>query len=296
VPKPTSSAGAVVGTGLAGRSRVVLSHPAGGSAEVYAHGGQVLSWRHPSGEVLFFSSRRDAGQEKHAGIPIIFPQFGHGIGPTAGALPQHGFARSSEWTLGNHGTDEKRRATATLSLRPTPEITKLWPHEFLAELTVTLAGELSLALRVMNTGRAPISFTAGYHTYFRIADVRTARIEGLQGLRYRDKVLDFAESTDTAAALVPNGETDRVYLGSPARLRLRDEHRCLRIESSGFENFVVWNPGPGSDEKYDFAPNEWTQFVCVEPATVFDPIVVAPGGSWTGGHTICVESGAPGRL
>jgi len=62
VPKTSPSAGAEVGAGLAGRSRVTLSHPAGGSAEVYAHGGQVLSWRHPSGEILFFSSRRDAGQ------------------------------------------------------------------------------------------------------------------------------------------------------------------------------------------------------------------------------------------
>ena len=289
MPKTSPSAGAEVGAGLAGRSRVTLSHPAGGSAEVYAHGGQVLSWRHPSGEILFFSSRRDAGQEKHAGIPIVFPQFGHGFGPTAGALPQHGFARTSEWTIGAHGTDGRGRATATLTLRPTPEITRLWPHDFAAELTVTLGTELTLALRVTNPGSAPLAFTAGYHSYFRVADVRTARVEGLQGLRYRDKVLDFAESSDTAAALVPAGETDRVYLGAPSRLRLRDSRRCLRIESSGFANVVVWNPGPGSDAQYDFAPDEWTQFVCVEPATVFDPVIVAPGKSWVGEHTICVE-------
>lgn len=289
MPKTNPSAGADVGAGLAGRSRLLLTHPAGGSAEVYAHGGHVLSWRHPTGEILFFSSRRDAGQEKHAGIPIVFPQFGHGFGPTAGALPQHGFARTSDWTIGDHGTDAKGRATATLTLRPTPEIKKLWPHDFTAELTVVLGAELTLRLRVTNPGTAPLSFTAGYHSYFRVTDVRTARIEGLQGLRYRDKVADFAESTDSAPALVPNGETDRVYLGSPARIRLRDEHRCLRIESSGFANVVVWNPGPGSDAQYDFAPGEWTQFVCVEPATVFDPVVVAPGASWVGEHRICVE-------
>jgi glucose-6-phosphate 1-epimerase len=292
VPKPTTLAGADVGAGLTGRSRVLLSHPAGGSAEVYAHGGHVLSWRHPSGEMLFFSTRRDAGQEKHAGIPIIFPQFGHGWGATANALPQHGFARSSEWMIGNHGADAKGRATTTLTLRPNAQITKLWPHDFTCELTVSLGADLALALTVTNPGRTPLSFTAGYHTYFRVVDVRTARIEGLQGLRYRDKVLDFAESTDSSPALVPNGETDRVYLASPSRLRLRDEHRCVRIESSGFANVVVWNPGPGSDEKYDFAPNEWTEFVCVEPATVFDPVVVAPGKSWVGEHRICVEAPA----
>jgi glucose-6-phosphate 1-epimerase len=292
VPKTNPSAGVEVGAGLAGRSRLLLSHPAGGTAEVYAHGGHVLSWRHPTGEVLFFSARRDAGQEKHAGSPIVFPQFGHGFGPTAGALPQHGFARTSDWTIGSHGTDAKGRATATFTLRPTPEITKLWPHDFAAELSVALGAELTLGLRVTNTGAAPLAFTVGYHSYFRVTDVRTARIEGLQGLHYRDKVADFAESSDTAPALVPNGETDRVYLASPARLRLRDSRRCLRIESSGFANVVVWNPGPGSDEKYDFAPGEWTQFVCVEPATVFSPIVVRVGESWVGEHRVCVESEA----
>ncbi|MFL5560044.1 MAG: D-hexose-6-phosphate mutarotase [Gemmatimonadaceae bacterium] len=291
MPQTTSSAGADVGAGLAGRSRVLLSHPAGGTAELYAHGGHVLSWRPPSGEVLFFSSRRDASQEKHAGIPIVFPQFGKGTDAAVAALPQHGFARSSEWTIGSHGTNAKGAATATLTLRSDAAIRKLWPHDFLAELTVTLTNELTLTLRITNTGAAPFSFTAGYHSYFRVADARTARVEGLQGLRYRDKVLDFAESADNTPALVPNGETDRVYLGAPARLRLRDARRCLRIESSGFANIVVWNPGPGSDEKYDFAPGEWSQFVCVEPATVFNPIVLAPGKSWVGGHTVCVEAG-----
>ena len=291
MPKTTSSAGVDVGAGLAGRSRVLLSHPAGGTAELYAHGGHVLSWRPPGGEVLFFSSRRDASQEKHAGIPIIFPQFGKSTDAALAALPQHGFARSSEWTIGPHGTDANGGATATLSLRPDAATMKLWPHDFLAELTVTLTNELTLTLRITNTGPAPFSFTAGYHSYFRVADARTARVEGLQGLRYRDKVLDFAESTDNAPALVPNGETDRVYLGAPTRLRLRDARRCLRIESSGFANIVVWNPGPGSDEKYDFAPGEWSEFVCVEPATVFNPIVLPPGKSWAGRHTVCVETG-----
>jgi glucose-6-phosphate 1-epimerase len=161
-----------------------------------------------------------------------------------------------------------------------------------AELTVTLTNELALQLRVTNTGITPFSFTAGYHSYFRVADARTARVEGLQGFRYRDKVLDFAEAADNTPALVPNGETDRVYLGSPARLRLRDADRCLRIESAGFANVVVWNPGPRGDEQYDFAPGEWSQFVCVEPATVFNPVVLGPGKGWVGGHTVCVESGS----
>jgi len=288
VPQPHSIAAADVGTGLAGRPRVRLTHPAGGTADLHAHGGQLLSWHHPAGEVLFLSARTDAHQERHGGIPVIFPQFGKGFGPTAGSLPQHGFARDQDWLVRSHGTDDTGRATATLFLESTPELRQLWPHDFSIELTAALGEELTLTMQVFNRGAAPMPFSAGLHTYYRVSDVRTAQIEGLQGLRYRDNLEDWAESTETAPELVPDGETDRVYLGSPLRLRLHDGTRCIRIENHGFANVVVWNPGPGSDPKYDFAPGEWSRFVCIEPATVFSPTVLAAGASWRGEQSVAV--------
>jgi glucose-6-phosphate 1-epimerase len=294
VPQRTTSAGAEVGPGLAGRPRVRLTYPVGGSAEVHLTGGQLLSWRHPSGEILFHSTRNDAHQERHAGIPVIFPQFGKGFGASAGALPQHGFARDQEWRIDRHGVDDAGRATTTLALAANAATRALWPHDFALELAVALGHELSVTLHVTNRGSAPFSFGCGLHTYFRVPDVRTAQLEGLQGLRYRDNTAQWAEATDTAAELVPNGETDRVYLGSPLRLRLRDGTRCLRIENVGFANVVVWNPGPGSDEKYDFAAGEWCHFVCVEPAIVFEAKILRPGETWRGEHVIAVE-GDPSR-
>ena len=285
-----TSAGTEIGTGYAGRQRVRLSHPTAGTADVYAHGGQLLSWRHPSGEVLFLSTRSDARQESHAGVPIIFPQFGKGAGAGTGSLPQHGFARNSEWKLGEHGVDAKGRALATLSLRPTPDMRALWPHDFRLDLDVALGSTLKLTMRVANTGAAPFAFTCGFHSYFRVSDSRTARVEGLQGLRFRDKTADWAESTDTEPALSPNGETDRVYLAAPTRLRLRDPDRCLRIESTGFTNVVVWNPGPALNDKFDFAPGEWSQFICVEPTTVVTPVNLPSGGSWRGEQSVCIET------
>ena len=289
MPQTSNRAGADVGTGSAGRSRVRLSHPEGGSADVYTDGGQLISWQHPSGDILFHSARDDAHQERHAGIPVIFPQFGKGFGPTAGTLPQHGFARDRRWRIASHGVDDAGRATATLALDADAETRKLWPHDFSLQMTFALGRELALTMHVTNRGSAPMPFGCGLHSYFRVPDVRTAQIEGLQGLRFRDNTAAWAESTDTAAELVPNGETDRVYLGSPLRLRLRDGKRRLRIENAGFANVVVWNPGPGSDAKYDFAPGEWCRFVCIEPATVFEPVVLRAGGTWRGEHVIAVE-------
>lgn len=288
VTKTLKAAAADVGTGLAGRARIRLTHPAGGSADLYPHGAQLLSWAHPKGEVLFCSTRSDADQYLHAGIPIVFPQFGKG--PKGDApLPQHGFARSSEWAIGERGVDPQGRSTASLSLRATPELRALWPHDFQAVLDVALGETLVTTLQVTNPGPGPLSFTCGFHTYLRVKDVRTARVEGLQGLRYRDKTAAWAERTEEATALVAVGETDRVYLAAPHRLRVRDDKRIIRVESSGFANVVVWNPGPAGDGRFDFAPGEWAKFICVEPATVFEPIVLKPGATWEGRQELALE-------
>ena len=286
--KTSQAAAADVGTGLAGRARIRLTHPAGGSAELYVHGAQVLTWTHPRGDVLFHSARHDADQDVHAGIPIVFPQFGKG--PKGDApLPQHGFARSSEWAIGERRVDSKGRAATSLSLRATPELRALWPYDFRADLEVALGETLATTLRVTNPGPGPFSFTCGFHTYLRVDDVRTTRVEGLQGLRFRDKTAGWAESIDENTALVASGETDRVYLAAPHRIRVRDGDRIVRVESSGFANVVVWNPGPAGDARFDFAPAEWAKFICVEPATVFEPIVLNPGATWEGRQELAVE-------
>ena len=282
------ASGADLGTGFAGRSRIRLAHPAGGVAELYPHGGHVLTWRHPRGDVLFASTRTYADKVVHAGIPVVFPQFGKGPNGDA-PLPQHGFARTSEWAIGERGVDGEGRAVGSLSLRPTPEIRALWPHDFRLDLDVALGPTLVTTLRATNPGPGPFAFTCGFHTYFRVADVRRTRVEGLQGLRFRDKLAAWAEATDEATAMIASSETDRVYLAAPHRIRIRDERCVIRLESSGFANVVVWNPGPSGDEKYHFARGEWCKFICVEPATVFAPIVLEPGATWEGRQEIAIE-------
>lgn len=271
---PAGAAG--VGAGVAGRTRVRLVHPEGGTCDAYAHGAQVLSWRPPgSDDMLFLSARIGDRQIAHGGVPIVFPQFG------GGALPQHGFARTSEWAVGPTSTDAEGRSVVTLTLDAQPDTHALWPHDFRLVLDVALGASLTMTMRASNPGREPFTFTGGFHTYFRVRDVRRCALGGLAGARYRDKTRDFAESVDDAKTLVPRGETDRVYLSAPV-VRIDDGERVIRVESRGFANVVVWNPGPEGDARFDFAPGEWTQFVCVEPATVTAPVTLAPGATWEG--------------
>lgn len=264
-----------VGPGVAGRARVRLRHRQGGTADVYAHGGQVLSWCPPGAEdVVFLSERTGERQIAHGGVPVVFPQFG------AGELPQHGFARTSEWAIGERTTDGDGRSVVTMSLRALPETRNLWPHDFRLDLVVALGSALAITMRVTNPGPDPFTFTGGLHSYFRVRDVRRTSIAGLSGIPFRDKTRDYAESTDSSPSLVPQGETDRVYLRAPAAVRIDDGERVIRVESTGFRNIVVWNPGADGDARFGFVDGEWTRFVCVEPATITEPVTLAPGSTW----------------
>jgi len=254
VPNAPWTARADIGTGVAGRTRIALSHPEGGSADFYTHGGQVLSWRPPRQEdVLFLSANVGDRQIAHGGVPVVFPQFG------AGDLPQHGFARTSEWAIGERSADGDGSSVATMSLRASPATRQIWPHEFQLELGVALG-------RTLTT------------------------ISGLSGLAYRDKTRDLAEFVDTSPTLVPKGETDRVYLGAPPVVRISDGERVIRVGAPGFGNIVVWNPGPAGDARFGFADGEWTKFVCVEPATITSPVLLAAGETWEGTQTVSVDA------
>ena len=285
MPNAPWTARADIGTGVAGRTRVALSHPEGGSADFYTSGGQVLSWRPPRQEdVLFLSANVGDRQIAHGGVPVVFPQFG------AGDLPQHGFARTSEWTIGERSADGDGSSVATMSLRASPATRHIWPHEFQLELVVALGRMLVMTIRATNTGSGPLTFTVGLHTYFRVRDVRRTAINGLSGLDYRDKTRDLAEFADTSPTLVPKGETDRVYLGAPPVVRISDGERVIRVGASGFGNIVVWNPGPAGDARFGFADGEWTKFVCVEPATITSPVVLEAGETWEGTQTVNVDA------
>lgn len=283
-----SGAAGDVGPGRGGHTRVLLTHPAGGSAELYAHGGQLLTWRHPHhGDVLFLSRRDDRRQESHGGVPVVFPRFGK---DPEGRLRQHGFARDMEWAIGERGQDRDGRATASMTLRSTPETVEQWPHDFRLEIEVALGESLTMTLRATNPGPDPFVFTAALHSYLRVAELRRVRIRGLGGVAYRESAGPAGEGADPEP-LVIEVATDRTYRESPSPIVVEDAARVLRVDNRGWRNVVVWNPGPAGDERYDFAPGEWAQFVCVEGATVLEPITLAAGESWSASQTLSVRAG-----
>ncbi|MEO8334906.1 MAG: D-hexose-6-phosphate mutarotase [bacterium] len=266
--------------------RVVLRASDGASAEVYRHGAHVTSWRPAPGadERLFLSARSEFGGHAaiRGGIPVIFPQFA-----SEGPLPKHGFARTSMWTLAEepHGPDGS--AAAVFTLASSPATLAIWPHSFLATLSVRVHGKgLAVELGVRNTGAETFAFTSALHTYLRVKDSSKTTLAGLKGTRYRESSAPGVFTVDEDDALHIAGEVDRVYVDAPRRVLLKEPERGLSIDAAGFHDVVVWNPGARAAELRDMEPEGERRMLCVEAGAVQQPVRLHPDDQWTGSQTL----------
>jgi glucose-6-phosphate 1-epimerase len=267
-------------------STVTLRSPDGARATLLLHGAQLVSWQPAAGrglagaEQLYLSERARVapGAAVRGGVPVIFPQF-----EQRGPLPRHGFARTATWSLASETTGADH-ATAVLRLLADAATRQVWPHDFVAELTVSIAAtRVDVELSVENTGGEPFDFTCALHTYLRLDDARLATVEGLEGVRYLDSLAGGEERSQTHGQLHPLPQIDRIYLDVPPCLALREPGRRVSVEQDGFEDAVVWNPGAdGARALADLPPEGYLHFCCLEAAQIARPVHLAPGGQWQG--------------
>ena len=273
--------------GAGGLPLVTLRAADGAAADVYLQGAHVTSWRTaPDDEERLFLSARSEFREGVAirgGIPVIFPQFA-----AEGPLPRHGFARTMPWTLGDVRETEGGDAVAVLALHDSAGTRAVWGAEFDATLTVRVGGpRLVVSLEIENTGASPFSFTCALHTYLRVHDVAQAEVLGLQGARYRDAGAPTRLRVDDSPLLRVTGELDRVYVGAPHAVVVREPRRALRVETREFPDVVLWNPGRKRAAALpDMEPDGERAMLCVEAAAVQAPIRLASGGRWHGSQIL----------
>ncbi|MFZ6693089.1 D-hexose-6-phosphate mutarotase [Undibacterium sp. SXout20W] len=258
----------------------------GATVKICHQGAHVCSWIPASGSEQLFLSKQSEFNEGVAirgGIPVIFPQFAG-----MGTLPKHGFARTAPWKLLQHGHTEDGAAQAIFGLKENIARLTIWPYVFNAELAISVHdNSLQLALTVQNTGDTNFSFTAALHTYLAVDDIHQASLRGLQGRRYRDSLSGQNNCLESAELLRIDGETDRIYADVPDQLCLLQKHQHLHINTTGFSDAVVWNPGPQSEVKLaDMEPDGDQRMLCVEAAAIMRPILLAPGESWTGSQSL----------
>ncbi|QLC73205.1 D-hexose-6-phosphate mutarotase [Pseudomonas sp. LPB0260] len=258
---------------------------------VAQQGAQLLSYQRDGERPLIWLSEQaayESGRSVRGGVPVCWPWFGdlrrnpqavQAMHTGGNLMPSHGLVRDLEWNL--LGID-KRDDGVNLDFafnsaeQPLPN----WPQAAELKLRIRLDQHLHLDLVSRNLGDAPLALSQALHSYFAVGDVRQAQVEGLQGCRYIDTLDDWTERQQLDPLRFA-GETDRIYLDTPAQLSILDPvwQRRIQLRSSGSRSAVLWNPWTDKAQRLSqFASDAWQGMLCIEHANVMEDLVVlAPG-------------------
>lgn len=258
---------------------------------VAEQGAQILSYRRHGEPALIWLSeeaRGQRGQSVRGGIPVCWPWFGDlARNPAAllaqyrgDAAPFHGLIRNLAWECREQTVEGDN--VRLLFACPQPENgLPGWPHAVDVELEIRLDNRLHIALHSHNRGQRPVWLSQALHSYFAVSDIRQVEVRGLEQCRYIETLAGWQEH-EQEGALRFAGETDRIYLGLPERLELRDAgwQRRICLESRNAHTAVLWNPWIDKAQRLSqFAADAWQRMLCIEIANVWDNCIeVAPGG------------------
>lgn len=211
------------------------------------------------------------------GVPVLFPQFAD-----KGLLPKHGLVRTVNWNLvAEDALQGTHRVQYRLDVQPNDFAT--WAHAARLRLTVEAKpDDLVFALQVTNTGDDSFSWTGGLHPYFAVQDVLTCSASGLEGLAVQDRYDASFQKQPHGILQWTRAPFERLYDACPA-LILNTGGNSLHLSASGFDQWMVWNPGEaGAGALADLPAGDWRRFVCMEPVRVARPVVLAPGNTFNG--------------
>jgi glucose-6-phosphate 1-epimerase len=253
-------------------------------AAVALHGGHVISYTpHGQADLLWLSqhSHFADGKPIRGGIPVCWPWFG--AHPEDPRLPAHGFARLETWDVTAASILDDGATQLSLTLPARPGQAELWPHRFSLKIVVTVSQQLAVELIAVNIGDAPFTCTAALHSYFRVGDIATATVTGLEGTGYLDTVDGKNVPGTQEGPIGFTAETDRIYQDTAAPCLIHDPAlgRTIRVAKEGSRTTVVWNPWVAKSARMpDFGDKEYHGMLCVEAANARnDAITLAPGQS-----------------
>jgi D-hexose-6-phosphate mutarotase len=271
---------------------------AGGVARICLQGAHIVSWRPKSQAepVVWVSdlAKYGAGKSIRGGVPVCWPWFGPHA--TEKAFPGHGFARTVMWQVTGSATLENGDTQVKFMLMPNDTTRAQFAKACRVELVATVGATLKVDLTTSNLDTEAIEIGEALHTYFRIGDIGTASVTGLENATFVDKV-DGGQRKTQSGAIAFTGEVDRVYVSTASECVIVDPDlkRRIRIAKTGSQSTVVWTPWVEKAEKMgDFGPGKsnqggWREMVCVESGNAVDNVVSVPTG---GSHTLSVTYSA----
>lgn len=255
-------------------------------ARIFMQGAQIDLFQ-PKGEkpLLWVSSADDyqPGSGIRGGIPICWPWFGMSDNPD---WPQHGFARTSLWTL----ESVQMRSEAVelkFALQITEENRQYWPHDTRVEVMFILADTLTVSLINTNLSDQPVPLTQALHTYFPINDIHQLKASGFEGSQY----IEFGEGPyqQTTDEVAFDRETDRVYTQLSQNQQLHTPNGTIEVSRENSRSAVLWNPWIDKSQRLSrFNSDDYLSMVCLEAANVLeDKVTLLPNES----HTLTTKIG-----
>ena len=107
-----------------------------------------------------------------------------------------------------------------------------------------------------------------------------AKVDGLSGVTYADKVRDF-RVVQREGLVTFTGETDRLYVNTTSACIIDDPglRRRIIVDKANSASTVVWNPWSEKSKAIaDFGADAWTGMVCVETCNAADNAIKPPAG------------------
>ena len=120
------------------------------------------------------------------------------------------------------------------------------------------------------------------HPYFAINSRDHITIKGLKAVSHRDSYPNIPFDLNGCALI------ERLYEGNKP-LKFFNGENWLSIKTSGFNNWMIWNPGEiGGASMHDLPDEHWDKSICIEPV-ITKPITLAPRELFIGEFQIIVS-------
>jgi D-hexose-6-phosphate mutarotase len=246
-------------------------------AKIALQGAHVFHYQAKDKSALLWLSEKaffETNKAIRGGVPICFPWFGKNKHDAT--LPQHGFARTAQWSVVLQEELDEGTTHIQLQLTQNKESLKVWAYNFDVRLDVLVSSTLIIELIITNTDTKSFEISTALHTYFNISNIKNIHIEGLENRRYYDSLAQ--KELVQEGSVVINEEVDRVYFEIPKNIFLYDKNRIIKIQQEGSNSMVVWNPwSEKSSQMTDMTPNSYETMVCLETANALeDSRVIQP--------------------
>lgn len=246
-------------------------------ATISLYGGQILAFKPRHQPPLLWLSplvEFKRGKAIRGGIPICAPWFGKHHQPN---FPNHGFARISDWQLSRCEKLANDHIIIVLSLLPDQQSIGLGYDQFTMSVTFELGATLSVKFSMTNhSSTQAIDCGWAFHSYFKVDDITTTQVQGLDGLNYQDALrpgIEFMQS----GGLAFKQEVDRYFING-TKIQTINSDQLITLDGQNCNTTITWNPGQQlAGNMPDIGSENFQSFVCVERGAAFeDSWVIQP--------------------